>query len=119
MKRGVDKRTLAQYRLEGVIKLIDSIGQVTIEKKGLIDAIRYSYDKLTTEQKELVLNYSEFVTAESLVQTLLQLADTIPNTGDNNATATASHDYLMPMMLFSTLALAALVIFYFKKRNFR
>jgi len=119
MKRGVDKRTLAQYRLEGVIKLIDSIGQVTIEKKGLIDAIRYSYDKLTTEQKELVLNYSEFVTAESLVQSLLQLADTVPNTGDNNATATASHDYLMPMMLFSTLALAALVIFYFKKRNFR
>jgi len=119
LKKGVDKRTLAQYRLEGVIKLIDSIGQVTIEKKGLIDAIRYSYDKLTTEQKELVLNYSEFVTAESLVQSLLQLADTIPNTGDNNAATTASHDYLMPMMLFSTLALAVLVIFYFKKRNFR
>ena len=119
LKKGVDKRTLAQYRLEGVIKLIDSIGQVTIEKKGLIDAIRYSYDKLTDEQKELVLNYTVFVTAESLVHSLLQLADTIPNTGDNNATATASHDYLMPMMLFSTLALAALVIFYFKKRNFR
>jgi len=119
LKIGVDKRTLNQYRLEGVIALIDSIGQVTVEKKGLIDAIRYSYDKLTTEQKELVLNYTEFVTAESLVQSLLQLADTIPNTGDNNAAATASHDYLMPMMLFSTLALAALVIFYFKKRNFR
>jgi len=119
LKFGVNKKTLAQYRLEGVIKLIDSIGQVTMEKKGLIDAIRYSYDKLTVKQQEQVLNYTEFVKAEAMITSLLQLADTVPNTGDNNATATASHDYLMPMMLFSTLALAALVIFYFKKRNFR
>ena len=119
LKFGVNKKTLAQFRLEGVIKLIDSIGQVTMEKKGLIDAIRYSYDKLTVKQQEQVLNYTEFVKAEAMVTSLLQLADTVPNTGDTSATATASHDYRMPMMLFSTLALAVLVLYWFKKRNYR
>ena len=65
------------------------------------------------------LNYTEFVKAEAMVTSLLQLADTVPNTGDTSATATASHDYLMPMMLFSTLALAVLVLYWFKKRNYR
>ena len=119
LKVGVDKRTLNQFRLEGVIALIDSIGQVTIEKKGLIDAIRYSYDKLTTEQQELVLNYTELVKAEALVQTLLQLADTIPNTGDIAPVTVTPAPVMMPMMLFSILALAVLALVFFKKRSFR
>ena len=119
LKIGVDKRTLAQYRLEGVIKLIDSIGQVTVEKKGLIDAIRYSYDKLTTEQQEKVENYTEFSRAEGLVQTLLQLADTVPNTGDNAPVVAESTPVAMPMMLLSLMAMAVLAFFYFRKRNYR
>ena len=117
LKVGVDKRTLAQFRLEGVIALIDSIGQVTVEKKGLIDAIRRSYDKLTVEQQELVVNYIDLTKAEALVQTQMQLADLIPNTGDN-APAETTH-VAMPMMLMSILALAAVVLLFFKKRNFR
>ena len=119
LKIGVDKRTLAQYRLEGVIRLIDSIGQVTVEKKGLIDAIRYSYDKLTTEQQEKVENYTEFSKAEGLVQSLLQLADAVPNTGDNAPVVAESTPVAMPMMLLSILALAAVVLLYIKKRNYR
>ena len=117
-KIGVDKRTLAQFRLEGVIRLIDSIGQVTIEKKGLIDAIRRSYDKLTTEQQELVWNYTELTKAEALVETQMQLADQIPNTGDNAPVIAESTPVAMPVMLMSALALAVLV-FFFKKRNYR
>ena len=119
MKFGIDKRTLAQYRLEGVIALIDSIGQITVEKKGLIDAIRYSYDKLTTRQQEEVENYSDLLLAENKVQTLLQLSDLVPNTGDNIPTVAAATPVWMPMMLSSILALAVLMFFYFKKRNYR
>ena len=119
LKTGVDKKVLNQYRLEGVIRLINSIGQVTPEKKGLIDAIRNSYNKLTVEQQELVTNYTELVKAEALVTTQLQIADLVPNTSDNTPTAIASTPVMMPMMLFGILALAVLVVLYFKKRNYR
>ena len=114
MKFGVDKRTLGQFRLEGVVRLIDSLGQITIEKKGLIDAIRYSYDNLTVKQQEQVLNYTDLVKAENLVTSLLQIADTIPNTGEDT---TETNAILMPTMLFSTMVLTVLVLFYFKKRR--
>jgi hypothetical protein len=114
LKFGVDKRTLGQFRLEGVVRSIDSLGQITIEKKGLIDAIRYSYDNLTVKQQEQVLNYTDLVKAENLVTSLLQIADTIPNTGEDT---TETNAILMPTMLFSTMALTVLVLFYFKKRR--
>ena len=118
-KIGIDKRTLAQFRLEGVIRLIDSIGQVTVEKKGLIDAIRNSYDKLTTEQQELVVNYIDLTKAEALVETQMQLADQIPNTGDNAPVIAESTPVAMPVMLLSLMAMAVLAFFYFRKRNYR
>ena len=106
LKAGVDKKILIEYRISGLMSYIESIGQVTIEKKALIDSIRASYDKLSAKRRERVENYDTLVAAEARVLVQLQLTDPIPNTGETKNVVAAA----MPVMLLSTLAMAALVI---------
>ena len=115
LKANVEKKTLDEIRINGIMAYIDSIGTVTIEKKALIDSIRASYDKLTEKQQERVKNYTTFAAAESLVQSMIQLTDAIPNTGE---TATwQAEKLLMPVMLVCVLAMAAVAIIPKKRKR--
>ena len=114
LKAGVDKKTLDEIRIAGVISLIDSIGQVTMEKKALIDAIRASYDKLSEKQQEKVENYDTLVIAEAAVLVQIQMTDAIPNTGD---TGNQSVNLLMPVFLLSGLGMAMVMIFPKKRKR--
>ena len=106
LKVGLDKKTLVDIRINGIMANIEAIGQVTIEKKAFIDAIRASYNKLTAKQKERVENYDKLVIAEGQVLVQLQLTDTIPNTGETKNVGVTP----MPVMLLCTLAMAALAL---------
>lgn len=54
-----------------VIELIDSISnEITLDDKAEIESIRNAYDKLTGNQKQMVTNYDELISAESLIATL-------------------------------------------------
>lgn len=55
-------------------KLIDAIGEVTLDSKPAIDAARIAYDALSEEQKAEVKNYSALTDAESRYADLLQEA---------------------------------------------
>ena len=119
LKAGVDKKTVDEFRIAGVISYIDSIGQVTMEKKALIDAIRASYDKLTPKQQERVENIDTLVIAEATVLAQLQLTDAVPNTGDTTPGGITYEAavFVMPVMLLSALAMAVLVIFPKKRKR--
>ena len=65
------------------------------------------------------MNYIDLTKAEALVETQMQLADQIPNTGDNAPVIAESTPVAMPMMLLSLMAMAVLAFFYFRKRNYR
>ena len=119
LKAGVDNKTRDEYRINGIIAYIDSIGQVTMEKKALIDAIRASYDKLTPKQQERVENYDTLVIAEATVLAQIQLTDAVPNTGDTTPGAARSITpmFVMLAMLISVLAMAVLVIFPKKRKH--
>lgn len=119
LKAGIDKKTRDEYRINGIIAYIDSIGQVTLEKKALIDAIRASYDKLTPKQQERVENIDTLVIAEATVLAQIQLTDAIPNTGDTapGGVADKAPVFVIPVMLLSMLAMAVLVIFSKKRKN--
>jgi len=121
LKAGVEKKTLDEIRINSIMAYIDSIGQVTIEKKALIDAIRASYDKLTPKQQERIENYGALVIAEATVLAQIQLTDAVPNTGDTTPGGITYEAavFVMPVMLLSALAMAALVIFPEKRKRRR
>ncbi len=64
-----------QKAAEEVEKLIDAIGEVTLEKKASIAAARSAYDKLTDAQKKLVSNYDALEAAEAEYAKLEKEAD--------------------------------------------
>lgn len=103
-------RTAAQP----VINLIDEIPtSITLDCKDKVTAARSSYDKLTSEQKEYVTNYSKLSAAENAIETLeaeeqarakdraaaepvIELIDAIPSTvtlESENAITTARNAY--------------------------
>jgi len=87
----------------------------------LIDAIRASYDKLTPKQQERIENYGALVIAEATVLAQIQLTDAVPNTGDTTPGGITYEAavFVMPVMLLSALAMAALVIFPEKRKRRR
>lgn len=103
-------RTAAQP----VINLIDEIPtSITLDCKDKVTAARSAYDKLTSEQKEYVTNYSKLSAAENAIETLeaeeqarakdraaaepvIELIDAIPSTvtlESENAITTARNAY--------------------------
>lgn len=103
-------RTVAQP----VINLIDEIPtSITLDCKDKVTAARSAYDKLTSEQKEYVTNYSKLSAAENAIETLeaeeqarakdraaaepvIELIDAIPSTvtlESENAITTARNAY--------------------------
>ena len=65
---------LSGYAADGVEKLIDAIGTVTLDSEEAIKAARGAYDALTDAQKELVGNYQTLLDAEAKLADL-QAAD--------------------------------------------
>ncbi|MEG0255421.1 InlB B-repeat-containing protein [Vagococcus sp.] len=57
-----------------VINNIDNIGEVTLEKSGLIENIRASVSKLTPEQQQKITNLPTLVAAETKIKELTELA---------------------------------------------
>ena len=60
---------------DGVEKLIDAIGTVTLDSEGAIKAARGAYDALTDAQKELVGNYQTLLDAEAKLAQLKKDAE--------------------------------------------
>lgn len=56
--------------VQKVIKMIDDLGQITLESKPAIDAARAAYDALSEEGKKLVTNYAKLTEAESKYEQL-------------------------------------------------
>lgn len=54
-----------------VVKLIDSIGEVSLDSKGAIKAAREAYNALSAVEKLLVTNYQKLVNAEKTYENLL------------------------------------------------
>ena len=62
--------TADQKAAASVIKLIDAIGDVTLDSKAAIEAARAAYDKLTPAQQLLVNNYKTLTAAEKTLKKL-------------------------------------------------
>ena len=75
--KSYDKLTAAEARLavlkpaKPVEKLIDAIGEVTLDSESAIQAARAAYDALTEEQKAEVKNYDKLTAAEAAYARLL------------------------------------------------
>ena len=67
---------LSGYAANGVEKLIDAIGTVTLDSEETIKAARDAYDALTEEQKAQVGNYQTLLDAEAKLADL-QAADAV------------------------------------------
>lgn len=65
----------AELAVENVIKLIDAIGEVTLDSEEAIHAARDAYDALTEAQKAQVTNYDVLAAAEEALA-LLKLPHT-------------------------------------------
>lgn len=66
--KSADKLTQAQATYENlcaeqVIKLIDGLGEITLESKGKLDKVEASYAALSDESKKLVTNYDKYTAA--------------------------------------------------------
>ena len=64
---------LSGYAADGVEKLIDAIGTVTLDSEETIKAARGAYDALTEAQKAQVGNYQTLLDAEAKLADLQSL----------------------------------------------
>ena len=78
---------LSGYAADGVEKLIDAIGTVTLDSEEAIKAARGAYDALTEEQKAQVGNYQTLLDAEAKLADL-QAADGVEKLIDAIGTVT-------------------------------
>ena len=78
---------LSGYAANGVEKLIDAIGTVTLDSEEAIKAARGAYDALTEEQKAQVGNYQTLLDAEAKLADL-QAADAVEKLIDAIGTVT-------------------------------
>ena len=78
---------LSGYAANGVEKLIDAIGTVTLDSEETIKAARDAYDALTEEQKAQVGNYQTLLDAEAKLADL-QAADAVEKLIDAIGTVT-------------------------------
>ena len=62
---------VAPATAQSVIKMIDNIGEVTLNSKGVIKVAREAYEALSTVEKLLVTNYQKLVDAEKTYETLV------------------------------------------------
>ena len=53
---------------------ITAIGEVTLDKRGVVEAARAAYNTLTEDQKALVTNYTDLTAAESRIAELVKEA---------------------------------------------
>ena len=53
---------------------ITAIGEVTLDKRGVVEAARAAYDTLTDDQKLLVTNYTDLTAAEGRIAELVKEA---------------------------------------------
>ena len=78
---------LSGYAADGVEKLIDAIGTVTLDSEEAIKAARGAYDALTEEQKAQVGNYQTLLDAEAKLADL-QAVDAVEKLIDAIGTVT-------------------------------
>ena len=78
---------LSGYAADGVEKLIDAIGTVTLDSEEAIKAARGAYDALTEEQQAQVGNYQTLLDAEAKLADL-QAADAVEKLIDAIGTVT-------------------------------
>ena len=64
------QQQLDKEKANKVIEAIDGIGEVTLESKDKIVAVREAYEGLTETQKNLVINYDKLVKAEEELKKL-------------------------------------------------
>ena len=57
-----------------VSSAITAIGEVTLDKRGVVEAARAAYNTLTEDQKALVTNYTDLTAAENRITELVQEA---------------------------------------------
>ena len=57
-----------------VSSAITAIGEVTLDKRGVVEAARAAYNTLTEDQKALVTNYTDLTAAENRIAELVQEA---------------------------------------------
>ena len=57
-----------------VSSAITAIGEVTLDKRGVVEAARAAYNTLTEDQKALVTNYTDLTAAEGRIAELVQEA---------------------------------------------
>lgn len=75
-----------QAAIEPVIAMIDSLGEITLDKAESVYAARIAYDKLTEKQQKLVTNYDVLEAAEKAInqlekngaQTVSDMIDALP-----------------------------------------
>ncbi len=66
------KQEANQKEADKVTALINSLGSVTLNSKSQIEEISNAYSKLSREAKDLVVNYSTFVSAKNNYETLVE-----------------------------------------------
>ena len=77
LQGSVDEANANILIVESVIESIERIGDVTLDKKKLIDYAREGYDVLPQEYKGLVTNYLTLVMAETKYKSLSLLNDRV------------------------------------------
>ena len=75
LKAAADKEAADKEAAADVDKLIDAIGEVTLESKALIESARKSYDALTKDQQALVTKLAVLEAAEAKYAELKAAAD--------------------------------------------
>lgn len=68
---GTKSTTPKKRTPEEVVKLIDGIGEVTLEKQDAINEARQAYELLSASEKEKVTNYQTLLEAEAALYALL------------------------------------------------
>ena len=102
---------LSGYAADGVEKLIDAIGTVTLDSEEAIKAARDAYDALTEEQKAQVGNYQTLLDAEAKLAQLKKDAEkpSQPEQPEKPATGDAGVALWLTVMCMTSLLGAALV----------
>ena len=57
------EKSFKEMRAKNVIDIIDSMGEITADSKGIIDAANDAYNQLTPDEQKLVTNYDKIKTA--------------------------------------------------------
>ena len=76
LKEQADKEEIDKAEAASVDKLIETIGEVTLDSGEAIEAARAAYNALTDSQKALVKNLDSLIKAESVYDAITEKQET-------------------------------------------